>query len=297
MRHIAVCICTFRRLDLLGRALKAVGAQQTDGRFTFSIVVADNDKERSGEPVVEAFRATSAVPVVYCVEPRQNIAHARNKAVENAQGDFITFIDDDEFPIERWLLSLLETCDAHNADGVLGPVRPHFDRRPPKWIVAGRFFDRPAHPTGMVIEWRNARTGNVLLKRQLFEGLEEPFNPEFLSGEDQDFFRRMTGQGRVFVWCEEAVAYEVIPPVRWTRSFMIRRAMMRGVFSARHRATSVRSIGESVVAAPIYAAALPFALVGGQGRFMACSFKLSYHVGRLLAAVGINPIKGPYVTE
>jgi hypothetical protein len=93
------------------------------------------------------------------------------------------------------------------------------------------------------------------------------------------------------------VAYEVIPPVRWTRSFMLRRAMLRGVFSTRHRATSARTIGESVVAAPLYAAALPFALMWGQGRFMSCSFKLSYHVGRLLAACGINPIRGPYVTE
>jgi len=73
--------------------------------------------------------------------------------------------------------------------------------------------------------------------------------------------------------------------------------MLRGVFSTRQRATGARTIGESVVAAPIYAAALPFALMGGQGPFMACSFKLSYHVGRLLAACGINPISEPYVTE
>lgn len=298
MSHICVCICTYKRLELLERLLTELGKQETDGLFTYSIVVADNDRLKSAEPVVRAFSARqSSIPITYCMQPEQNIALTRNKAVENAIGDFVAFIDDDEFPVRRWLISLLTVCQTHNADGVLGPVKPHFDQPPPAWVVSGGFYDRPPHPTGLVLGWRQSRTGNVLLKKQLFEGSMPPFNPEFLSGEDQDFFRRMSEQGRVFVWCAEAVAYEVVPPVRWTRSFMLRRAMMRGVFSARHRSTSVRAIGASVVAAPVYAAALPFALLAGQSRFMACSFKLSYHLGRLFAAFGINPIKGAYVTE
>lgn len=298
MTHICVCICTYKRLELLERLLTEVAKQETDGVFTYSVVVADNDRQESAEPVVRAFAAGHPdLAIKYCVQPQQNIALTRNMAVENAVGDFVAFIDDDEFPVRRWLISLLTVCETYNADGVLGPVNSHFDDPPPAWVVSGGFYDRPSHPTGLTIGWRQARTGNVLLRKHLFAGSAPPFNPEFLSGEDQDFFRRMNEKGHVFVWCAEAVAYEVIPPVRWTRSFMLRRAMLRGVFSTRHRATSARTIGESVVAAPLYAAALPFALMGGQGRFMSCSFKLSYHVGRLLAACGINPIRGPYVTE
>jgi hypothetical protein len=50
--------------------------------------------------------------------------------VENADGDFIAFIDDDEFPVNNWLLALFDTCNQYNVDGVLGPVRRHFDEKP-----------------------------------------------------------------------------------------------------------------------------------------------------------------------
>src|SRR3954471_2798209 len=92
--HVSVCICTYKRLDLLERLLTGLNAQETEGKFTYSIVVADNDGQRSAEPVAAMFASPSHVPITYCVEPRQNIALTRNKAIEHADGDFVAFIDD-----------------------------------------------------------------------------------------------------------------------------------------------------------------------------------------------------------
>ena len=50
--HITVCICTFERPTLLSRLLAALDRQKTDGLFTYSVVVADNDVNQSAEPVV-----------------------------------------------------------------------------------------------------------------------------------------------------------------------------------------------------------------------------------------------------
>lgn len=41
--HISVCICTFKRPSLLLRLLKELAGQETQGLFTYSIVVVDND--------------------------------------------------------------------------------------------------------------------------------------------------------------------------------------------------------------------------------------------------------------
>ena len=295
--HVSVCICTFKRPLLLRRALAGLENQQTQGLFSYSIVVADNDRQESARDVVAAAAAQSGVAIRYCVQPQQNIALTRNAAVRHAEGNFIAFIDDDEFPEQRWLLELFQTCQQYGADGVLGPVLPHYDEAPPPWVIEGKFYDRMTHPTGHVLAWRECRTGNVLLKRELLTADEPPFDPAFLSGEDQDFFRRMTARGHLFVWCNEAVAHEVVPPARWKRSFLVKRALMRGVFSLRHRAGREGTALTSLVAAPVYALALPFALLTGQSRFMSCLFKLSYHVGRLCALVGINPIREPYVTQ
>ena len=295
--HIAVCICTYKRLLFLKRLLDELAAQETRGLFTYSIVVADNDQSRSAEAVVEDFAARSDISITYCVEPRQNIALTRNKAVENADGDFVAFIDDDEFPIKGWLLALFTTCSDCDVDGALGPVKPHFDEQPPKWVVQTKFYDRPTYPTGFIIDWRKGRTGNVLLKKRLFETEAQPFRPEFRTGEDQDFFRRMIEQGHKFAWCNEALAYEVVPPIRWKRTFLLRRALLRGAVSRVHPTFGAAAILKSAAAAPLYAAALPLALVMGQGHFMSCLVKLCDHLGVLLASLGINPISDPYVTD
>lgn len=296
LKHISVCICTYKRMQLLDRLLRELGNQETDGLFTYSIVVADNDHLRSAETVVSNFAAGSKIPVKYCVEPEQNISHARNRAIENASGDFIAFIDDDEFPIQRWLLTLFKACKKYDVDGVLGPVKPHFVEAPPDWVVRGKFYDRPTYPTGFVIDWPKGRTGNVLLAKRVFGDEAQLFRPEFLTGEDQDFFRRMIEKGHVFVWCNEAVAFEVVPPVRCKRSFMLRRALLRGQITLQHPTFGMWEVAKSIIAVSAYAVALPFALVVGQHKFMTLLVRLCDHLGKLLACVGIKPIKAAYVT-
>jgi len=295
--HISVCICTYKRPRLLERLLENLAAQETGGLFTYSIVVADNDAAESGKAAAVAFQQSGAVPLEYCVEPRQNIALTRNKALENAHGDFAAFIDDDEFPAVNWLVSLLSACEKYGVEGAVGPVKRHFDEAPPHWILKGNFYDRAAYTTGLMIDWSQGRTNNTLVRRRILPAEGAAFRPEFRSGEDQDFFRRMIAAGHRFGWSNEAVVYEVVPPVRWKRSFMMRRALLQGAASVLHPTFGTRDIVRSLVAVPAYAILLPFALLGGHDRFMGLSIKLCDHLGKLLAVMKINPIREPYVTE
>jgi succinoglycan biosynthesis protein ExoM len=289
--HISVCICTYKRPEFLKRLVNDLISQETQGLFTFSIVVADNDRLRSAEPLVTEFAAASAIRIKYCVQPQQNIALTRNKAIENADGDFIAFIDDDEFPAKDWLITLYKTCKQYQVDGVLGPVRRHFDQKPPKWILKGNFYERERYETGTVLAWREGRTGNLLLRTRILDGETLPFRPQFPTAEDQDFFRRMIEKGHSFVWCDEAIAYEVVPPIRWKRTIMLKRALMRGAVTLLHPTFGARDIAKSAVAIPMYTAALPFALVMGQHRFMNVAIRLFDHLGKVLAVMGIRPIK------
>lgn len=297
MKHISVCICTYKRPHLLRKLLEELDDQNTGGLFTYSIIIVDNDRLQSAESVVADFAAESKVSVKYCVEPRQNIAVARNRTIDNASGDFVAFIDDDEFPTKHWLLSLFNTLSNGGLAGALGPVLPYFDESVPQWIVKGKFFDRPRHRTGLVLDWTQTRTGNVLLERGLFRGDWQPFRAQCVEGSDQEFFKRMIQKGFVFVWCNEAVVYEVVPPRRWKRSFLVRRALFRGIFSVRNHGFPLGLVARSLIAAPAYAVSLPIVLTLGQARFMNCLYKFSYHAGRLLAVLGFDPINKPYVSE
>lgn len=287
--HITVCICTFKRPRLLKKLMEELAGQKTDGLFSYSIVIADNDSGESARQVVAEFAAEASVQVVYCVEPEQNIALTRNRALEHASGDFVAFIDDDEYPKEDWLLHLYNTCVKQNVAGVLGPVRPYFDETPPSWVITGRFFERPEHQTGFVMDWEECRTGSLLFRSAILKGPEKPFNRDFgTGGEDKDFFMRMTQAGCVFVWCNEAVAYELVPPGRWKKSFMLGRALLRGKNILKHPIGRYRSIATSCAAVPLYGVALPFTLLAGKAHFMKYAIKFCDHAGRLLTLVGLN---------
>jgi len=290
--HISVCVCTYKRPRHLETLLDALQNQDIAGGFSYGLVVVDNDPLRSAEKVVQQKVGQSSIPITYHVEPEQNIALARNKAVANAIGDFIAFIDDDEVPSGHWLSTLYKALGDFDADGVLGPVLPHYEAAPPKWVLRGRFHERPSHETGEVLHWTNTRTGNALFRRALFADGRTSFRPEFGSGgEDRDFFKRMITVGHRFIWCAEAPVYEAVPVHRCTRSFMLRRALLRGQLPH----FTVRDLVQSLVAVPLYTASLPFLLLLAHHLFMRYLIKDCDHISRLFAYCGINLIRDKYI--
>jgi glycosyltransferase involved in cell wall biosynthesis len=272
--------------------LTALEEQQTAGLFSHSVVVVDNDRLASAASVVHEFGRGSAIPVGYYIQPEQSIARARNTAVDHARGDFLAFIDDDEIPGPHWLLALYQARAAFAADGVLGPVIPAYEVDPPAWVRRGRFHERPSHDTGTVLHWTNTRTGNVLLRRGLFDHPPNRFRLAFGSGgEDRDFFRRMIADGHRFVWCDDAPVYEWIPADRCTRWSMVKRAFLRGQLPHFTRSDIVRSL----LAIPVYTVSLPLLAVVGHHLFMKYLIRNCDHIGRVLSWCGVRIIKETYV--
>jgi glycosyltransferase involved in cell wall biosynthesis len=225
-------VCTFKRPALLADLLRGLLNQTTDGKFTYSIVLVDNDIQESGRSTVEHFRTAAPETIHYVVEPEQSIALARNRAAAHATGDYVAFIDDDEVPVEDWLLKLYHALIKFRADGVLGPVKPRFAVMPSTWALKAGLFERPNsqdYPSGMVLHCGQTGTGNALIQRHVLDEVAGPFRREFASGgEDIDFFRRAMNAGKVFVWCADALAYETIPAERTHVSFQLKRALLRG---------------------------------------------------------------------
>ena len=293
--HISVCICTYQRPKLLARLLHELSRQNTGDLFTFSVLVADNDEARSAECVVRDARSSTGMDIEYYVEPRRSIALARNKVVQEATGDLLAFIDDDEFPAQDWLLKLFNILAEYNVDGVLGPVMRHFDDNPPSWLQKSDLYVRRVNPTGTPVVWQEARTGNVLLWREIVLDEAAPFRPEFRAGEDQDFFKRKIREGRSFIWSSDAAVFEVVPPARWKRRYLLRKALLRGATAGLH--CNLRGVVKSVIAIPAYVLLLPFALLTGQHNLMTLLVKICDHLGKLMILLGINPIHEEYVSE
>lgn len=293
--HISVCICTFKRPHMLSNLLSKLQDQITENLFTYSAVVVDNDANKTAFEIVKHWQNKAAMQIDYFCEPEQNIALARNKAVANAKGNFIAFIDDDEFPDKNWLIDLLKTLNQYQCSGVLGPVKPYFETAPPEWIIKGKICERESYLTGTILKKPDqTRTGNVLLRKDIFDNIEDIFRKQFGSGgEDRDFFRRIIDRGFVFFWCNEAPVYEYVPQERLKISFMIRRALLRG----KNPGFTVMNYIVSFMAVPIYTIALPFLLLLGKHTFVKYLIKDFDHIGRLLFILGIDVIKEKYILK
>ena len=96
----------------------------------------------------------------------------------------------------------------------------------------------------------------------------------------------------MFIWCNEAPVHEIVPPERWKRSYLIRRALLRG--QSEEHFMGVGSVGKSLVAVPLYALMLPFLALLGQHVFMQYVVRLMDHAGKLMTLVGLKPIGGKY---
>ena len=294
--HICVCICTYKRPKLLERLLIALQNQKMDGLFTYSIIVVDNDYKMSSKSIVTRLKKESLIDIDYYIEPEQNYALVRNKAVEKANGNFIAFIDDDELPINDWLFNLYKISNECEADGVLGPVKPCFEKEPPQWIIKSRVCERPSYKTGTILNWTNTRTGNVLLTKNIFNNAENYFNPDFgrTGGEDVDFFKRMIENGQKFIWCDEAPVYETVLPERFNRAYYLRRALLRGrttYLRSSSFTVKVANIVKSIIAFSIYTLALPVLFLIGHHIFMRYLIKNCDHIGLLLSVCGLNIIE------
>lgn len=234
MTTVTICVCTHRRPHGLKRLLDSLKSLVLPPELAVDLLVVDNDASGSGREVFEANVQGWGMPARYVVESRSGVGHARSRCVHEAEGQWIAFIDDDEWADPQWLAALWRLRQQRDADGVFGPVLVRFEQEPPAWLVASGAYRRPHHPSGTRLEWRDCASGNVLFRRQLFFDVGG-FDPAFAQSgsEDSDFFWRCIGVGAMFLWCDEAVAYEGVPPQRMTREYLNRRAFINGQNYAR----------------------------------------------------------------
>jgi glycosyltransferase involved in cell wall biosynthesis len=226
---ISVCIATFRRPQGLARLLDSLQRLSSRGDFTLEIVIVDNDAAETARPVVETVKNTYPYPLRYCVEPCQNIAHARNRAVQAACGTWIAFIDDDETAEQNWLAAYWHMLTQKPGDGYFGPVLPCLEQAAPAWMDKEMFFGRPRFPTGTRLLEKHTRTTNAFIRRSWLD--THKFDARFglTGGSDVELFTRMSDSGAAFYWCDEAVTNEHYPPERVCLRWLLQRAFRGGM--------------------------------------------------------------------
>ena len=123
---ISVLMLTYNREALVGRAIESILAQ-TYRDFEF-IIVDNGSTDRSGAVAEEYAARDSRIRVIH--RARGNIGAGRNTALDAARGEYLTFLDDDDWAEPDFLAFLLELLEESAADvAICGATGREFDEK------------------------------------------------------------------------------------------------------------------------------------------------------------------------
>lgn len=136
--EISVAICTYNRSDILPKCLESLAEQSAD-RELFEVLIIDNNSTDDTKKIALDFCEKNS-NFKYIFEEKQGLSHARNRAIVEASGKYLAYIDDDAITDKDWVKSILDCFAQTNADVVGGPVKSFIDTE-----KIPRFYDAKTH--------------------------------------------------------------------------------------------------------------------------------------------------------
>ena len=176
MPTVTVVVPTFNRKDMVLRTVDAIQAQTYPAELTQVVVVDDFSTDGAADALAE--RYGDAIKVVQPAEKR-HAAGARNRGIEEAQGEIVAFTDDDCRPEPGWLAALVAGFDA-DVDLVQGRTVPD-----PAQRARGR-----TRAISTPREFGLYETANLAYRRSALQAVgTPPFDPQV-----PDELRRVLGR-------------------------------------------------------------------------------------------------------
>jgi len=135
MVDFTVAIPTYNGAQRLSGLLEKLRSQTQVEGLCWEVIVVDNNSSDHTAEVVQQYQQNwlEGVELRYCFEPEQGLAFARQRAVTEAQGKFVGFLDDDNRPAPEWLAAAHHFGKNHPQVGAYGSrILGEFEVHPPE---------------------------------------------------------------------------------------------------------------------------------------------------------------------
>src|SRR5450631_2970039 len=129
-----VALCTHNHADRLARTLADVPAVR-EPDAAWELLIVDNASTDATPDLLAGHVWPAGWQVRMVREGKLGIAHARNRAVGEAWGEFLIFMDDDETPDADWLRTFDRLIREQNPDAFGGRISVLFEDPRPKWLT------------------------------------------------------------------------------------------------------------------------------------------------------------------
>lgn len=245
-----VLICTFNRAADLRDALASTLAQETGGRFTYEVLVVDNNSTDDTHEVVERLVEGGHSNLRYLFEGRQGRSNALRLGVSEARGHIYALADDDVIVGRDWLRTIVDTFGSRpDISFVGGKVLPLWEAPPPAWLT-------PRHWSAIALSDYGEQelvvdgTHRICLLAAAFRthavmavgGYRDDLgvSKDRIGGtEDVDLFARLYRNGYTGLYLPSLIIHHKVAPHRTTKAYHRRWHIGHGRFYAVMRADDV----------------------------------------------------------
>jgi glycosyltransferase involved in cell wall biosynthesis len=135
MIDFTVAICTHNGAERLSEVLHRLQGQTEIENIRWEVLVVDNGSSDNTAAVIRGCQASwsNPSPLRYCFEPRLGLANARQRAVQEAEGEFVGFLDDDNLADPKWVAAAVAFGRSHPQAGAYGSrIFGEFESTPPE---------------------------------------------------------------------------------------------------------------------------------------------------------------------
>lgn len=215
---ISVVVCTYNRAEMLRFALESLIWQDTDGKFTYEILVIDDNSTDGTNSVVTEISSRSEVPIRYVCEGGHGIGCARNRGIRESFGEWVAFFDDDELAERTWLRELFTFASKTGCLCIGGKVCLFLSGHELSRLssICRRILGETMNSTKPEKCRRKAfpGCGNVLIKATVFNTVGKFDESLTRGGEDLVFFSNVRRAGLAVWYTPRAIVHHMIPSYR-----------------------------------------------------------------------------------
>jgi glycosyltransferase involved in cell wall biosynthesis len=224
-----VALCTHNHADRLVRTLTDL-ARLKSPREPWEFLVIDNGCS-DGTPELLARHAWPAGwQVRVAREDKLGLSNARNRAVAEARGEYVIFMDDDETADPDWLRAYERLIDAQHPDAFGGRQVVLFEDVRPPWLrdeLLGFLgeLSRADCIVPLTDPYTSFYGGNFGFRKALvgrvggFDAMLGRKGSDNTGGEEVDFYRRLLAAGFKVWWTPEAVIHHRIQAAKLERGY------------------------------------------------------------------------------
>lgn len=194
---LSVVICTRNRAAHLHSLFEKLRGIQSHG-IQWELILVDNNSNDGTLAMLREFSLTFLAPTRVIHEPKNGLSNARNAGWKAACGEIVSFTDDDCYPDQDWLISIVKSFENSDAGYVGGRVLLFDSDDAPITIQTSE--EHLVFPKNSHIESGQIIGANFSFKRKVLE-VSGGFDPRlgagtaFHSGEDTDLLMRASALG------------------------------------------------------------------------------------------------------